>query len=409
MTNTSLIHGLDKVIGIFKQLFDANSPAFRISATAYEADYSDTSDGICPDEEYEAEFTVDVNANTAEEAEKIFSLVCYEENVDVEVDSVEKRVPTLQEWARKLTPEKRAEIDTQAREMEMQFERACDDYVDASYEAHFPEENTEIEDEEENTTMKQTMNLEQIADAILAGNFDFSGYDLDNKAELENAAQFYAEQKRIDREYQEDVPTSQPKAEQKTEHTLKDASKVVGCGTLVESAFDNYHADDDDDELIEAVPSDDDDVVVQRGYRGTPEDGEHIVKLVEYPERQQGKNGKGDFRVLRLRDVKTYLEWTAFIAEEDLMERLSQISYNNKGILSGLNKKKSFESLMFNAFSVWTCNRAKGEGVITYYDENKFQRYFRWAQEQKADAELKYATKHSKNVSNEEKAKDYQF
>ena len=254
--------------------------------------------------------------------------------------------------------------------------------------------------------MKNTnMNLEMIADAILAGNFDFSAYDLDNKAELENAAHFYAEQKRIDREYQEEVPVAEKKADVKSEHTLKDASATVGCGTLVESAFDSYHADDDDDELIEAVPSDDDDVVVQRGYRGTPEDGEHIVKLVEYPERQQGKNGKGDYRVLRLRDVKTYLEWTAFIAEEDLMERLSQISYNNKGILSGLNKKKSFESLMFNAFSVWTCNRAKGEGVITYYDENKFQRYFRWAQEQKAEAEAKYASKHSKNVSNEEKLK----
>ena len=255
----------------------------------------------------------------------------------------------------------------------------------------------------------EMMNLEQIADAILAGNFDFSGYDLDSKAELENAAQYYAEQSRIDREYQEDVPVAQPKEEVKSEHTLKDASSVVGCGLLVEDAFVPDMSEDDDDVLVESSSDDDDDAVVARGYRGTPEDGLHIVTLVEYPEKQHGKNGKGDFRIFKFRDVKTYLEWTAFVAEADLMDRLSQISYNNKGMFSGMNKKKSFESMMVNPIDVWTCKRGTGDGVITYYDENKFQRYFRWVQSQKTEAELKYATRHSKNVSNAEKAEEWNF
>ena len=257
--------------------------------------------------------------------------------------------------------------------------------------------------------MKNTMmNLEAIADAILAGNFDFSGYDLDSKAELENSAQYYAEQKRIDREYLEDVPEVEEKTEVKAEHTLKDASKVVGCGILVDNAYVHDMSEDDDDVVVESPMDDDDDVTVARGYRGTPDDGMHIVTLVEYPERQHGKNGKGDFRIFKFRDVKTYLEWTAFVAEDDLMDRLGQISYNNKGMFSGMNKKKSFESMMVNPIDVWTCKRGNGNGVITYYDENKFQRYFRWVQSQKEEAELKYNSK-SKNVSNSEKAQSYQF
>ena len=257
------------------------------------------------------------------------------------------------------------------------------------------------------SVFSSALTAQQILD--LANTADLTGMDDFQLAEFNRAVEALKEQVRIDAEYQQDVPVVEEKAEPAEKPVLKDASKVVGCGLLVDNAYVHDMSEDDDDVIVESSSDDDDDVVVARGYRGTPEDGEHIVTLVDYPDKQHGKNGKGDFRIFRFRDVKTYLEWTAFVAEDDLMDRLSQISYNNNGMFSGMNKKKAFESMMVNPIDVWTCKRTVGDGVITYYDENKFNRYFRWVSSQKAEAELKYATKHSKNVSNEERAKDYQF
>ena len=244
----------------------------------------------------------------------------------------------------------------------------------------------------------------------LANSMDTSAMDEFQLAEFHNAVEALKEQMRIDKEYTEDVPAPAPKAEA-PKHILKDASNV-GCTTLVDTAFVPDCHDDDDDEFVIAanniVDDDDEKEVVQKGFRGDPEDGMHHVILVDYPERQQGKNGNGDYRVFHFRDVKLCNEWTMVVGEADLAKRLQEISYNNKGMLAGMTKKRAFASLMVNPVSCWTLKNLKGR-VVTYFDEVAYTKYFTWVQTQKSDKEFQYATKHSAKILAEDKAASFAF
>lgn len=245
----------------------------------------------------------------------------------------------------------------------------------------------------------------------LANSMDTSAMDEFQLAEFHNAVEALKEQMRIDKEYTEDVPAPAPKAEA-PKHTLKDASNV-GCTTLIDTAFVPEAGEDPDDgEIIvaaaNAIVDDDDEVVVQKGFRGDPEDGMHQIILVDYPERQQGKNGNGDYRVFHFRDVKLCNEWTMVVGEADLAKRLQEISYNNKGMLAGMTKKRAFASLMVNPVSCWTLKNLKGR-VVTYFDEVAYTKYFTWVQTQKSDKEFAYATKHSAKILAEDKAASFAF
>jgi len=248
----------------------------------------------------------------------------------------------------------------------------------------------------------------------LAKSVDITGMDAAQLAEYQDALECLKEKVRIDAEYQQDVNT-QPKVAA-PKHELRDASKV-GCTNLEENTFVPQGRDEDamsmqnklrhengDDELIPPVVDDDDDekTTVQKGFRGDPDDGMHSVILVDYPDRQPGKNGNSDYRILRFRDAKLYNEWTVFVSEDDLVKRLQEISYNNKGMLSGMTKKRAFASMMVNPFSCWTLKNLKGK-VVTYFDEEHFHKYYNWIQSQKAAAEDAYAQRHSREVSSEEK------
>lgn len=243
----------------------------------------------------------------------------------------------------------------------------------------------------------------------LANSIDTSAMDTLQLKEFNEAIEALKEQMRIDAEYTQDVPAPAPKAEV-PKHTLKDASNV-GCSILVDTAFVPDCHDDDDDEFVIAannIVDDDNEVVVQKGFRGDPEDGMHQIILVDYPERQQGKNGNGDYRVFHFRDVKLCNEWTMVVGEADLAKRLQEISYNNKGMLAGMTKKRAFASLMVNPVACWTVKNLKGR-VVTYFDEVGYNKYFNWVQTQKSDKEFQYATKHSAKILAEDKAASFAF
>lgn len=233
----------------------------------------------------------------------------------------------------------------------------------------------------------------------LCKSVDVSSMTPDQLAEYQDALECLKEKVRIDAEYQQDVPAAKVKVDA-PKLEIKDASHV-GCTNLVDNAF-VPEIGDDEEVIPEAVVDDDDEVVVQKGYRGDPDDGIHQVILVDYPDRLPGKNGNSDYRVLRLRDSKLFNEWTVFVSEDDLVKRLQEISYNNKGMLSGMTKKKAFASIMVNPITCWTTKNMKSH-VTTYFDEHAFSKYFKWMQSQKAEAEAAYAQRHSKEISKEEK------
>lgn len=246
----------------------------------------------------------------------------------------------------------------------------------------------------------------------LANSIDTSDWDTARLAEFHSAIEGLKEQMRIDKEYTEDLPKVDATPCKAPEHTLKDASHV-GCTCLVDAAFVPQAGEDPDDaEIIVAsansVADDDDQIVVQKGFRGDPDDGLHHIVVVDYPQKQEGKNGNGDYRVLRFRDVQLNNEWTMVVGEEDLAKRLQEISYNNRGMLAGMTKKQCFASLMINPVTCWTVKNLKGK-VVTYFDEAAYNKYFRWVQSQKASKEDAYAQKHSKQVTATEKAVTWEF
>ena len=257
------------------------------------------------------------------------------------------------------------------------------------------------------------MTLEEIADAILANGTQFSD-------ELKAAANDFIEDRRIDKEYLEDVEAVAEHEEKRAAakaiadtQILKEAK--VGDQIIVDTAYTcppmGEHADDDDDVVVSsanALVDDDDEVIVTNGFRGDPEDGLHEVILVDYPEKQAGKNGNGDFRILQLRDKQLCNEWTMLIGEEDLAKRLQEISYNNRGCLAGMTKKRCFAYLMANTFPVWTVKNQKGK-VVTYFDEVAYNKYFRWVQQQKQAKEDAYAEKHSLKVDKDDKEAPWKF
>ena len=257
------------------------------------------------------------------------------------------------------------------------------------------------------------MTLEEIADAILANGTQFSD-------ELKAAANDFIEDRRIDKEYLEDVEAVAEHEEKRAAakaisdtQILKEAK--VGDQIIIDTAYTcppmGEHADDDDDVVVSsanALVDDDDEVIVTNGFRGDPDDGLHEVILVDYPEKQLGKNGNSDFRIFQLRDKQLCNEWTMLVGEEDLPKRLQEISYNNRGCLAGMTKKRCFAYLMASTFTVWTIKNQKGK-VVTYFDEVSFNRYFKWVQSQKQEKEDAYAEKHSLKVDKDDKEVPWKF
>ena len=122
------------------------------------------------------------------------------------------------------------------------------------------------------------------------------------------------------------------------------------------------------------------DISIQLGYRGIPQNGEHIVKIVDVRS-FHGKNGKSDFDVITFRDVVDDVEWDKVVSFDTYSDELQAINYYNGGIFRALAKAKkltknsAIELLKAKQFRVWT-QRKDGDGkALTYFNENKYQKY----------------------------------
>lgn len=124
---------------------------------------------------------------------------------------------------------------------------------------------------------------------------------------------------------------------------------------------------------------------IESGYTGKPEDGEHIVKLIDEPQVFQGRNGV--FVTLELRDETTKVTWKAFVNADELVKKLAEISFNNKGMLGGMNAQKALLNIQKNPFRCWAVEDTKG-ATRTYFDEERANRALYYVSQQKAKEEL---------------------
>ena len=125
---------------------------------------------------------------------------------------------------------------------------------------------------------------------------------------------------------------------------------------------------------------DDMEISIQLGYRGIPQNGEHVVKIVDV-KNCKGKNGKPDFDVITFRDVVDDVEWDKLVSFPDYNEELGNINYYNNGIFRQLAKAKkltknaALELLKRKQFKVWTQRKDGVGNALTYFNEQKYQRY----------------------------------
>lgn len=124
---------------------------------------------------------------------------------------------------------------------------------------------------------------------------------------------------------------------------------------------------------------------IEAGYNDKPEDGEHIVKLKGEPQVFRGKNGF--FVALELQDETTKVTWKAFVNANELVKKITEISYSNKGMLSGMDAQKALLNIQKNPFRCWAVEDTKG-ATRTYFDEGRANRALYYVSQQKASEEL---------------------
>lgn len=181
---------------------------------------------------------------------------------------------------------------------------------------------------------------------------------------------------------------------------------TIGCDNLVDNAFvpvsgQNYRAPRQQDAIREeagfkpAKPEPPvftlDDLFeqnyrVEKGFFGTPELGVHTVKLREY----KICTGRDDrpYMKLTFMDLKTFCCWDVNVGAERLPQMLSDISFSNKGLLSGKSYKDAFNIMKQKKFDVWTIVSEKGK-LATYFNKDSYERRLYVVQSIEGEYELK--------------------
>ena len=124
---------------------------------------------------------------------------------------------------------------------------------------------------------------------------------------------------------------------------------------------------------------------VESGFWGKPESGEHYVELLGEPEVKNGRTGP--YVVFKLRDVETKGIWNSYINAERLVKTLAEISFNNEGMLGGMNAQMAMYNIQRNPFRCWTNQDEKGT-CRTYFDEEYAHRAFYYVSKRKAEHEM---------------------
>lgn len=127
---------------------------------------------------------------------------------------------------------------------------------------------------------------------------------------------------------------------------------------------------------------------IRTGRWENPENGVHQVILDGEPEVKLGRNGNDPYAIFELRDVKTQIAWKTFISAKDIVKTITEISFNNRGFLGGMNAQKALNNIQKNHFRCWTVED-KEKKVRTYFDEEKANKALYIASKSKSDEELK--------------------
>ena len=127
---------------------------------------------------------------------------------------------------------------------------------------------------------------------------------------------------------------------------------------------------------------------IRAGRWENPENGVHQVVLDGDPEVKLGRNGNDPYAVFELRDVKTQIVWKTFISAKDIVKTITEISFNNRGFLGGMNAQKALNNIQKNHFRCWTVED-KEKKIRTYFDEEKANKALYIANKLKSDGELR--------------------
>lgn len=127
---------------------------------------------------------------------------------------------------------------------------------------------------------------------------------------------------------------------------------------------------------------------IRAGRWENPKNGMHQVLLDGEPEVKLGRNGNDPYAVFELRDVETQIVWKAFISAKDIVKTITEISFNNRGYLGGMNAQKALNNIQKNPFRCWTVED-KEKKIRTYFDEEKANKALYIANKSKSDEELR--------------------
>ena len=127
---------------------------------------------------------------------------------------------------------------------------------------------------------------------------------------------------------------------------------------------------------------------IRAGRWENPENGVHQVLLDGEPEVKLGRNGNDPDAVFELRDVETQIVWKAFISAKDIIKTITEISFNNRGFLGGMNAQKALNNIQKNHFRCWTVED-KEKKIRTYFDEEKANKALYIVRKSKSDEELR--------------------
>lgn len=135
------------------------------------------------------------------------------------------------------------------------------------------------------------------------------------------------------------------------------------------------------------------DINIAKGYYGDPKNGKHIVTLNSYE--PVLKDGVLEYIRCEFRDRAENNIWVNNISIPKLEEKLTDLSYSNRGILGG-RTEDAFAILQNSFFYVWTVIGKTKDGtrkVFTYFSEKRYEGAcnFQQTQRQKeADKEAEY-------------------
>ena len=136
------------------------------------------------------------------------------------------------------------------------------------------------------------------------------------------------------------------------------------------------------DVIEKEIDTDDEEIELGEGWRGTPDNGLHEVKIIE-AFKCKGRNGNPDFRIFLLRDIADGREWKTLVGDDVLNDTIRSINYYNYNMLRQLKakgipttKENVINLLKEKAFKVWTQRKIKDpKEALTYFNEEKYQNY----------------------------------